>query len=77
MIQIDLPDRVHALATKLKIALIMEIGPELISLEGVFGNKRLVWIARLEIPGFNIPGEYPGPLEACIELIKEANGTTT
>jgi hypothetical protein len=71
-IQVDLPDRVHAHATELDIIIVMEIGPELISLEATFGNKSLTSIATLQLPGFEMGTPLPGPQEACIQLIEKA-----
>lgn len=72
-ITVDLPDSVHAMAEQLGIVISIEIGQDLISLEGVFGNKRLARVAQLRMPGFSMgPSEYQDPQEACISLIEEA-----
>ena len=76
-IQIDLPDHIHAIAIELQIAIVIEIGQDLISLEATFGNRRLTKITQLELPGFAMgPYQYPGPQQACIALIEEAHDAT-
>jgi len=72
-IYVDLPDRIHALATEIEIQITLEVGQEFISLEAVFGNRRLTKVAKLQLSGF-IMGttSFLEPQRACISLIEEA-----